>query len=290
MGLERAHSHVVWTRWARHLATRGMDALRLDCRGNGESTGRFEEMTFQRWEEDLREGLAYLRRERPGVPVVLHGLRLGALLAAHLFQTERVEGLLLWDPPESGRAHLMEVLRRKVAADNLEGTGGPVRSREDYIAQLEAGGLMEVEGFAWSPGLWKSAEGYALALPAPDDARPWRVVHLDGRTAERCLAPGHSRSVRTPRPFFWTTSNRLLPDLGELFDDSAAFAAGVGGRERGGTVMRELRSAGREGATGCGGRTTPRPRGRRAGWASVFLNPGHVPRAGHGGLSARAAD
>ncbi|WP_164016597.1 serine aminopeptidase domain-containing protein [Pyxidicoccus trucidator] len=227
LGLERAHAYVVWTRWARHLASQGVDALRLDYRGCGESTGRFEDMTFQRWEEDVRAGLEHLRRERPGVPVVLHGLRLGALLAARVFQTDRADGLLLWDPPESGRAHLMEVLRRKVAADNLEGTGGVVRSREDYVAQLEAGGFMEVEGFAWSRGLWRSAEAYDLALPVRDDARPWRVVHLDGRPAERFLAPGRSRSVRTPRPFFWTTSNRLLPDLGELFDDSAAFAAGA---------------------------------------------------------------
>ncbi|QSQ27177.1 alpha/beta hydrolase [Pyxidicoccus parkwayensis] len=228
LGLERAHAYIVWTRWARHLASRGVDALRLDYRGCGESTGRFEDMTLPRWEEDVRAGLDYLRRECPGVPVVLHGLRLGALLAARVFQQERAEGLLLWDPPESGRAHLMEVLRRKVAADNLEGTGGTARSREDYVAELEAGGFMEVEGFPWSRGLWRSAESYDLALPSKDDARPWRVVHLDGRPAERCLAPGHGRSVRTPRPFFWTTSNRLLPDLGELFDDGASFASGVG--------------------------------------------------------------
>lgn len=236
LGLERAHSYVIWTRWARHLASRGVDALRLDYRGTGESTGRFEDVTLQRWEEDLRVGVEYLRRERPGVPVVLHGLRLGALLASRVFQSGEVDGLLLWEPPESGRAHLMEVLRRKVAADNLEGTGGVARSREDYVAELEAGGAMEVEGFSWSRGFWRSAESYALALPARDDARPWRVVHLDGRPAERCLAQGHGRSVRAPRPFFWTTSNRLLPDLGELFEDGAAFASGVGAADaHGGT-------------------------------------------------------
>ena len=228
LGLERSHAYVVWTRWARHLASRGVDALRLDYRGIGESTGHFEEMTFQRWEEDVRAALGHLRRACPGVPVVLHGLRLGALLAARVFHTDKADGLLLWDPPESGHAHLMEVLRRKVAADNLEGTGGDTRSREEYLAALEAGGTLEVEGLSWTRGLWRSAEGYALALPSRDDARPWRVVHLDGRPAERLLAPGHGRSVRAQRPFFWTTSNRLLPELGELFEDGASFAAGVG--------------------------------------------------------------
>ncbi|MCP3140862.1 serine aminopeptidase domain-containing protein [Pyxidicoccus xibeiensis] len=228
LGLERSHAYIVWTRWARHLAALGVDVLRLDYRGGGESTGRFADMTLQHWEEDVRAGLAHLRRECPGVPVVMHGLRLGALLAARVFHTDAADGLLLWDPPESGRAHLMELLRRKVAADNLEGTGGSARSRDDYVAELEAGGLMEVEGLSWSRALWRSTEAYELALPARDDARPWRVVHLDGRPAERCLAPGWSRSVRVPRPFFWTTSNKLLPDVGELFEDSASFVSRVG--------------------------------------------------------------
>lgn len=228
LGLERAHGYVVWVRWARFLAARGVEVLRLDYRGSGESTGRFDEMTFPRWEEDLRTGLEHLRRASPGVPLMVHGLRLGALLAARVFRTERVDGLLMWEPPESGRAHLMEVLRRKVAADNLEGTGGEARSREDYVTELEAGRRVEVEGLPWSRGLWRSSEGYGLAVPEKDEARPWRVVHLDGRPAERHLAPGKSRSVRAPRPFFWTTSNRLLPELAELYEDGLGFISGTG--------------------------------------------------------------
>ncbi|WP_426731570.1 serine aminopeptidase domain-containing protein [Myxococcus faecalis] len=230
LGLERAHGYVVWVRWARYLAERGVEVLRLDYRGSGESTGRFDEMTFPRWEEDVRTGLEHLRAASPGVPVFVHGLRLGALLAARVFRTDAVNGLLMWEPPESGRAHLMEVLRRKVAADNLEGTGGQARSREDYVARMEAGQVVEVEGLPWSRALWRSAEGYELALPEAHEARPWRVVHLDGRPAERFLAPGRSGSVRAPRPFFWTTSNRLLPELGELYADGLGFIAGGGAR------------------------------------------------------------
>ncbi|MCP3104963.1 alpha/beta fold hydrolase [Myxococcus sp. K15C18031901] len=228
LGLERAHGYVVWVRWARYLASKGVEVLRLDYRGCGESTGRFEDATFPRWEEDLRTGLEHLRRLSPGVPVVVHGLRLGALLAARVFCTEPVEGLLMWEPPESGRTHLMEVLRRKVAADNLEGTGGEARSRDDYVAALEAGNRVEVEGQAWSRGLWRSAVGYDLAIPEREEARPWRVVHLDGRPVERFLAPGRSHSVRAPRPFFWTTSNRLLPELGPLYEDGLSFVTSTG--------------------------------------------------------------
>ncbi|MBU8898694.1 hypothetical protein DRW03_31745 [Corallococcus sp. H22C18031201] len=230
MALERTHGYVVWARWARHLAQRGVEVLRFDYRGVGESTGRFEQMTLARWEEDVRAALGHLRASCPGVPVVVHGLRLGALLGARVFADEGLAGLLMWDPPESGRAHLMDLLRRKVASDNLEGTGGPRRSREDYVAELESGMLMEVEGYPWSRELWRSTESYGLALPTRDDARPWRVVHLDGRPAEKCLVPGRSLSARIPRPFFWTASNKLLPDMSQVFEDGLTFIAEASAR------------------------------------------------------------
>ena len=50
---ERHNSYLPWVRWARYLAAQGIEVLRYDYRGIGESTGLFEEMTFTHWIQDV---------------------------------------------------------------------------------------------------------------------------------------------------------------------------------------------------------------------------------------------
>ena len=47
--IERHFSYHPWVRWARYLAARQIEVLRYDYRGVGESTGVFEEMSFEHW-------------------------------------------------------------------------------------------------------------------------------------------------------------------------------------------------------------------------------------------------
>src|ERR1700750_2748631 len=50
---ERHYSFDPWIRWARYLAEKGVEVLRFDYRGVGESEGVFEEASFQEWSDDL---------------------------------------------------------------------------------------------------------------------------------------------------------------------------------------------------------------------------------------------
>jgi hypothetical protein len=217
MGLERAHSHLVWVRWARYLARRGLDVLRFDYRGIGESTGEHRELTLDSCVEDVTRALELLRELHPNSPITLHGLRGGALCAARVFAAQSGQSLLLWEPPPSARVMLLEKLRNKLAADFAQGPRGVRRTRQDYIEDLEAGELVDVDGYAWSRGLWRSAAEFPLVLPGANEPRGSLVVHLDGKERE-----GRS-SVEVPRPAFWGESRWLHPELGALFDVSSRF-------------------------------------------------------------------
>ena len=50
----RHYSYTYWVLWARYLAQRGVEVLRYDYRGVGESEGVFEEMSFDHWSEDVQ--------------------------------------------------------------------------------------------------------------------------------------------------------------------------------------------------------------------------------------------
>src|SRR5216683_2408785 len=50
---ERHFSYTPWVRWARFLSARRIEVLRYDYRGVGESTGAFEDMSFDDWSKDV---------------------------------------------------------------------------------------------------------------------------------------------------------------------------------------------------------------------------------------------
>ncbi len=212
MTLERSHASLSWVRWARTLALNGYDVWRFDYRGVGESTGDFRKQTFAEWQDDLEAVLRVAALRHQGRVTVL-GLRLGALLARTAFEAHHADALIAWDAPVSGKAMLMDMLRRKLASDYMEFAGGEKKTRDDYVQELERGLLVEVEGYEWSRALWQSAATYAFTEPTRLTGK-WLAVSLDARTPPP--AP-FGATARIPRPVFWLQSANLVADLNELF-------------------------------------------------------------------------
>lgn len=161
---ERHNSYGPWVRWARYLATRQIEVLRYDYRGIGESTGAFEEMTFEDWCEDVRLLAGWLSRRSPNVPLIIHGLEIGALLAGKAFHAGIGDGLLLWSPPANANQALRSTLLRAVGLEQLFKYGDARKPASDYIRQLEQGNSLDLEGYQWSAKLW--SESFHIDLPA----------------------------------------------------------------------------------------------------------------------------
>lgn len=178
---ERHNSYLPWVRWARYLAAANIEVLRYDYRGVGESSGSFEAMTFADWGEDVASLSGWLKARGPQVPLVLHGLGMGAVLAGRAFDAGIGDALLLWAAPANANQALRQTLMRWVGLEQIFKFGDDRKSASDYIRKLEQGSPLEVDGYCWSVRLWQ--ESFDFALPA-------------GLTSEESATQSYTRPVR----------------------------------------------------------------------------------------------
>ena len=201
---ERHYSYIPWVRWARFLADQGIEVLRYDYRGVGESTGEFGDMTFEKWCEDVAFLAAWLKARSPALPLVLHGLELGALLASKIFAAGMGDALLMWGAPKNAHELLRGVLLRRVVADQAFRGKTEQKPFSDYVQRLDVEPI-EVEGYGLSGTLWQESLKFETPLiedggsnPAWACGRPIRVTPLDKRAAP--LVKGSTMGYLTVNP------------------------------------------------------------------------------------------
>lgn len=187
---ERQNSYLPWVRWARFLAAKKFEVLRYDHRGVGESTGRFEAMTFQDWREDVKLLAEWCANRTPALPLVLHGLEVGALLASNSFESGVADALLLWSPPSNANQALRSTLLRWAGLEQLLKPDAERTTAASYIRSLEEGNSIEVEGYQWSARLWQDSFEWRLPQYFAEsnehiewDGKPVRSVPLSRKAA-----------------------------------------------------------------------------------------------------------
>ena len=216
---ERQFAYHAWVRWARYLALRGIEALRYDHRGTGESTGDFESASFEQWRADAEALASWFSQQQPQLPLLLHGVGLGALLAGKCFSSGAGDALLLWSPPADANQALRAVLRRWAGIEQLYESPENRKTASAYIRELEGGSPIEVHGYSWQSRLWR--ESFTFKIP-------------DGLQHECPAGDDQHRPVKIDR--FGSTSKSLaMPyrrydecqDLSELYSSTYAWVAGA---------------------------------------------------------------
>ena len=156
---------------ARSFSRIGIGTLILDPYGTGDSAGDFVDGTWELWQDDLRRGIDWLRKQANGCRAVW-GVRLGAIMAAELaLRDGAIDQLLLWQPVFSGKAHFTQFLRIRVAAE-LEQAAG-IKSTELLRRAIAAGESVEVSGYQISPALAAALD--RVVMPDPAEMRSLRV-------------------------------------------------------------------------------------------------------------------
>jgi hypothetical protein len=226
---DRLISLAAWVKWARYLARNNISSVRFDYSGTGESTGNFSEMDFGRWLRDIEGIYDWVFSHSGNLPLILHGLGMGGLLAQKAFAAGRGDGLLMWSPP----LHALEILRQgimvRLSMDLLLYRLADRKSAKDYIQELKSGRPVQIDGYAWSNALWSSGEHLALdqSYAAPGEGieeqsgRPWRHVALDDRMSPLVKSRSTLRAMN-PRAAM-VPSAPLNRDFNEFFEHNASW-------------------------------------------------------------------
>lgn len=142
---------------ARQFACAGYSCTVIDFCGTGDSEGELYETNFAIWLANISLVIDTLLAEHD-LPVVLWGLRLGAVLALeYAAQAEiPIRDLILWQPVTSCKRYVAQILRQRVAS--LVGKDLPPETTEEIRQQLQDGQNVEISGYLVGGALIRDIE------------------------------------------------------------------------------------------------------------------------------------
>ena len=213
---ERAYRTLVDV--ARALVKEGFAAMRFDFRGIGESGPGFERFTMADWRGDIETCAGHLASAFPGVPVLIVGVRAGAIIVSECFAGGVGDAAVFASPMASGEALLQDILRRQLMADMMAHPTAPRVPREEIIASLLRGERYNIDGYYWTQSLWEDAGRHPLVVPGVGETRPWWVADFAGLPKTKLGAEVEPHRVTLQADRFWEASSHLVP-RGPVFRD-----------------------------------------------------------------------
>jgi exosortase A-associated hydrolase 2 len=222
---EMNKSRRMMTLTAQRLAAAGYAVVIVDLYGTGDSAGNFEDARWEIWVSDLENVVRWLATNS-GLKISLCGIRLGANMVIAVCDNlpDLVNKVLLWQPLISGKTHMTQFLRLKLAAQLT--ASGPKTSTAELRALSEKGEMIEVAGYSLHPQLLAAIDAQELRCITPPTGMKvgwFEVVANDGRgvgVASRKLGANWSGSgvnllqSAVKGEYFWTSQEiTLAPEL-----------------------------------------------------------------------------
>jgi hypothetical protein len=181
---EHARSYRLFALLADALAAHGLAVLRFDYHGTGDSDGEDADFTLDSARSDSGEALGALRRAVAGAPLVVLGVRAGAIPAIHAATAGGAAALWLWQPCTDGADYLAELQARDAAR------------RRAHPAGLRPGEAQMLMGLRCTDALAEGLRAARLESCVPGAAPPVTVLDAAGGAA----APGPVRRIDLAAP------------------------------------------------------------------------------------------
>ncbi len=118
---EQMRSYRFFSQLAKYLAEKGMDCMRFDYFGTGDSDGDDHQFSPADAGADIAEAADEARRRAGDLPLILLGIRGSALFASQQAARVGASALWLWQPVTQGRAYTSYLQSRDQAERTLSG-------------------------------------------------------------------------------------------------------------------------------------------------------------------------
>jgi amino acid adenylation domain-containing protein len=217
VGQENVRARFVLTRLARELARSGTPAMLFDYFGCGDSLGDSRDAELGRWQRDIGDACAELKRRTGVRRVAAVGVRLGGLLLCRAAPELGLTKLVLWDPVHDGAEHHRSLARMQRAYARS------VADLRFWAFERRALSATELCGTSYSAAALAELDGVTLAPLLARSGADIRWLATSGADCEAALAS----SVRTKIAHLsvecldygcgWCDVRRLedvLPDVG----------------------------------------------------------------------------
>ena len=198
----KMEAHFMFVKTARALCASGIAAFRFDCRGSGESGGKFEHMTVPGEIADARGALSLVSRHRAidSRRIGIMGLSLGGMVAANAAAREScVRSLALW----CATADPHSMMKR------IKSWGG---------GAIRIGRLMDIGGLGVGAVFFRNPGGFDPVKALQKCCRPFPVLVLKGEADPVITMEENSLYIRGLRTGTHPVKQVVIPGAGHTFE------------------------------------------------------------------------